>query len=360
MQILKLDLKNDTIKLRTENLDDLWTIYNTVQPGDLVRARTFRREKIQTDDSRPERGQKQPVFLSVRIEKVEFHKYVNMLRLIGRIESGTDIGRHHSINIEPGTSFSLVRDWRKAEIDLLKEAARESSRPMVLLVALDEGEASLALVRQRGVDFIDQVSTHIPGKREEGAREAARKEFHSTLLRAVVAAASSRGLKQAIVVGPELIRTGFKKFVEDRGKELAGDLSISYDTCFSPGRTGIYEAIRRGAVDRIVASNRVSTELSEVENFLGEVAREGRATYGLTEVTDAARSGAVDTLLVTDQLFRERRKEADALMREVERYSGRHVMISTDHEGGTKLQSLGGLGAILRYRIETPSAPEPK
>jgi len=357
LQILKLDLKNDTVKLRTENLDDLWTIYNTVQPGDLVLARTLRREKIQVDDSRPERGLKRPVFLGVRVEKVEFHKYVNMVRLIGRIESGTDVGSHHAINIEAGTSFSLVRNWRKAEIDLLKEVAKESNRPMVLLVALEEGEASLAIVRQRGVDFIDQVSTHIPGKREEGAREAARKEFHSSLVKAILAAASSRGLKQAVVVGPELIRTGFKRFVEDRGKELSGVLSVSYDTCFSPGRTGIYEAIRRGAVDRIVASNRVSTELSEVEKFLAEVAREGRATYGLAEVTNAARSGAVDTLLLTDQLFRERRNEADALMREVDRYSGRHVMVSTDHEGGTKLQSLGGLGAILRYRIEAPTAP---
>lgn len=357
MQILKLDLKNDTVKLRTENLDDLWTIYNTVQPGDLVLARTFRREKIQLDDSRPERGVKKPVFLGVRIEKVEFHKYVNMVRLIGRIESGTDVGSHHSINIEAGTSFSLVRNWRKAEIDLLKEAERETNKPMVLLVALEEGEASLALVRQRGVDFIDQVSTHIPGKREEGARDAARKEFHSTLIKAVLAAASSRGLKQAVVVGPELVRTGFSKFVEDRRKDLAGVLSISYDTCFSPGRTGIYEAIRRGAVDRIVASNRVSAELSEVERFLTEVAKGGRAAYGLTEVTNATRSGAVDTLLITDQLFRERRNEADGLIRDVERYSGRHMMVSTDHEGGVKLQSLGGLGAILRYRIEASADP---
>ena len=36
MQILKLDLKNDTVKLRIHDLDDLWTIYNTVQPGDMV------------------------------------------------------------------------------------------------------------------------------------------------------------------------------------------------------------------------------------------------------------------------------------------------------------------------------------
>ncbi len=355
MQILKLDLKNDTVKLRTENLDDLWAIYNTVQPGDLVRARTLRREKIQTDDSRPERGVKRPVVLTVRVQKVEFHKYVNMVRLIGTIEEGTDVGSHHSINIEAGTVFSLVRKWRDAEIELLRQAVKEGNKPMVLLVALEEGDASLAVVRQRGVDFIDQVSVHIPGKREQSAREAARKEFYSMLLKAIVSAASSRGLKQAVIVGPELIRTGFKKFVEDHPEEVA-KMSISYDTCFSPGRTGIYEAIRRGAVDRIVASNRVSAELSEVERFLAEVAREGRATYGLADVTNAARMGAVDTLLMTDQLFRERRDEADALLREVKKYSGRHMMVSTDHEGGAKLQSLGGVGAFLRYQIEAPAA----
>ncbi len=354
MQILKLDLKNDLVKLRPENLDDLWIIYNTAQPGDMVLANTFRREKIAREDARPDSGERKPIFLGIRITKVEFHKYVNMVRLIGRIEQGVDIGEHHTVNVMIGSTFSLVRKWKNAEIEFLREAARDSNRPMVLAVCLDEGDATFAVVRQRGVDFIDEVTMSIPGKREDGAREAAKKQFHAAVARAIWTAASSRGLKDVLIVGPELTRIGLKKFLEDRSGEIPKHLNISYDTCYSPGRPGIYEAIRRGSIDRIARSNRVSTEMSEVERFLGEIAKDGKATYGFSEVVNAVGSGAVETLLMTDSFFRERRDEANKLMADVERYSGHHIMISTDHEGGVKLDSLGGLVAILRYRLALP------
>lgn len=350
MQILKLDLKNDTVKLRIHDLDDLWTIYNTVQPGDMVLAKTFRREKLDTEDSRPERGEKKPIFLGIRIEKVEFHKYVNMVRLMGKIERGVDIGSYHTINVQAGSVFSIVRNWKKIEIDNLKEAVRESKRPMILIVALEEGGASFALIRQRGVDLINEILVNIPGKREKSAREKIKREFYTEISQAILEIASSRGLTDVLIVGPELTRTGFKTFVEQSG-DMMSAVNIAYDTCFSPGRTGIYEAIRRGAVDRVVSSSRVSMELSEVEEFLTELSKGGKATYGLNQVEDAVRSGAVEKLLVTDQFFRERREKIDALIRQVEKYQGHHLMISTEHEGGIKLQSLGGLCVILRYQI---------
>jgi protein pelota len=354
LQIIKIDLRNDVIKLKPENLDDLWIIYNTVQPGDMVLAKTFRREKAVVEDARPERGEKKPIFLGIRIAKVEFHKYVNMVRLIGRIEQGVDIGEHHTINVMVGSIFSLARKWRKAEIEFLREAARDSTRPIVLAVCLEEGDATFAVIRQRGVDFIDEVTMSIPGKREDSAREAVRKQFHAAVSQAILNVSRLRGLKDVVIVGPELTRTGLRKFLEEEGREATSQLNISYDTCYSPGRTGIYEAIRRGSIDKVMRSNRVSMEISEVERLLGEIAKDGKATYGLSAVASALAMGAVDTLLMTDRFFRERRDEADRLMTDVEKYSGHHLMVSTDHEGGVKLESLGGLGAILRYRL-TPS-----
>jgi protein pelota len=350
-----MDLKNDAVKLRVDDLDDLWAIYNTVEVGDLALAKTFRREKMEREDSRPERGEKKPVFLGVRVEKVEFHKYVNMIRLIGRIERGVDLGSYHALNIEPGSVFTVIKSWKRAEIATLKEAVRETKRPVILVVALEEGDATFAIIRQRGVDFLSEVSANIPGKREKGPREALRREFYSAVLKGITETASSRGLGQVLVVGPDLTRAGFKRYVEE-SPDL-GSIKVSFDTCFSPGRTGVYEAIRRGAVDRVVSSSRVSLEMSEVEDFLQEVARDGRAAYGPPQVKEAAGAGAVEKLLVTDEFFRERRAEAVAVIRQVERYQGSHLMISTDHEAGVKLQSLGGLGATLRYDFGRPQAP---
>jgi len=352
LQILKLDPKRDTVKLRVENLDDLWAIYNTVQEGDLVYALTFRREKDEREDSRPDRGQRKPVYLGIRVQKIDFHKYVNAVRITGRIESGEDVGSFHTLNIVPGSVFSIVRKWRPSELENLRQTARESNRPIILVVSVEDGYAAFAAIRQRGIDMLDEVSINIQGKRSAGLREAQREAFYSAVADTISNICSSRDIRDVLIVGPELVRQGLKRFLEGRSS-LLGDLRISYDTCFSPGRPGIYEAIRRGSVERVVSENRVSREVMAVEELLREIATDGKAVYGVEEVKRAATSGAVDKLLLTDSFFRENRELSEQVIRDTKRFSGSYLIVSTDHEGGAKLDGLGGIAAVLRYRLDS-------
>ncbi|HYS71628.1 MAG TPA: mRNA surveillance protein Pelota, partial [Thermoplasmata archaeon] len=75
MRVLKKDLKEGEIKLRLESLDDVWHLHNLVQPGDLIRAVTFRREEAVADKIRPERMEKRRLHLGIRVEEVEFHAF---------------------------------------------------------------------------------------------------------------------------------------------------------------------------------------------------------------------------------------------------------------------------------------------
>ena len=61
-------------------------------------------------------------------------------------------------------------------------------------------------------------------------------------------------------------------------------------------------------------------------------------------------------LLVTDAIIHEYRDkgtypELDKIMKEVDRTEGDVHIISTDHEAGEKLQGIGGIGAVLRYKL---------
>ena len=49
MKIISKNLKSSEITLALESLDDLWHLYNILEKGDLVYARTFRREEKKTD-----------------------------------------------------------------------------------------------------------------------------------------------------------------------------------------------------------------------------------------------------------------------------------------------------------------------
>ncbi|MCG7845337.1 MAG: mRNA surveillance protein pelota, partial [Methanomassiliicoccales archaeon] len=66
-------------------------------------------------------------------------------------------------------------------------------------------------------------------------------------------------------------------------------------------------------------------------------------------VREAAKAGAVEQLLILDSMVRN--KDVEALMRMVEESRGRVTIVSELHEGGKKLESLGGMAALLRYRM---------
>ncbi len=63
----------------------------------------------------------------------------------------------------------------------------------------------------------------------------------------------------------------------------------------------------------------------------------------------AAEQGAVETLMVSGELVR--KPEMDDLMRLVSDSRGRVVVFSSEFEPGKRLEALGGVAAITRYKI---------
>jgi protein pelota len=72
------ELKNGygEIRLFPESIDDLWHLRHLIGTGDLVFATTFRSVDAATDKIRPEKVEKRPVRLGVRVERVEFSEHV--------------------------------------------------------------------------------------------------------------------------------------------------------------------------------------------------------------------------------------------------------------------------------------------
>jgi protein pelota len=72
-------------------------------------------------------------------------------------------------------------------------------------------------------------------------------------------------------------------------------------------------------------------------------------------VEKANSMGAIDKLLLTDSLLREaldeKRESIERLIREVENRRGEVIIVSVEHEAGVKLNSLGGIAALLRFPI---------
>jgi protein pelota len=101
--------------------------------------------------------------------------------------------------------------------------------------------------------------------------------------------------------------------------------------------------------------SRIGREASLIEDLMREIAMDAKAAYGMDDVRNAQGMGAVETLLITDELLRTEREGAsiDDFLKEVEHSQGRIVVFSTEFEPGKKLDSLGGIAALLRFKVNT-------
>jgi protein pelota len=348
MRVVHKDLKHGKVKLVVETLDDLWHLQHIVEPNDIVTAKTWRRERETKDRLRPERLEKRRVTLSIRVEDIEFHKHANRLRLLGTIVGGPDVGKHHSFSLEPGSTLAITKTWRPYHLDRLRESVQASRRPRVLLVALDDISAELALVRQYGLDEMGVISRARAGKRYAVRRKADERKFFHKLAAAMNDIISREGVRAAIVAGPGFTKDAFVAFLSEKYPELVS--RVRRDDVSSGGRAGLYEIVRRGLVEQVSRENRISFETSLIEQLMTEIAREGPATYGRAEVERAASLGAVEKLLVADELLRQDRAGTEGVMEQVRRTRGQMIVVSTEHDAGRQLLALGGMAALLRFK----------
>ncbi|MCG7853315.1 MAG: mRNA surveillance protein pelota [Methanosarcinaceae archaeon] len=346
MRVTKRQLrgKEGEISLTPETLDDLWHLKYIIEKGDLVFALTKRKADTATDKIRPEKVEKKTVRLGIRVEELEFHKFSNRLRVHGPIEHGMDAGSYHTLNIEDGVNVSIRKYWKRDQLERVNEAEAASKRPKVVLVAIEEGDADIGLVRHYGIELYSHI-TQSSGKGEGTLREV----FFKSILDQLVHAAA--GSESIVVSGPGFTKEDFLKYFNAREPEMATRALVE-DTA-SIGMSGFQEVLRRGAVDRIMEESRIGRESSLMEELLKEVAIDGKAAYGISEVRSALNYGAIETLLIADEMLRLEREKGgiDSLLQAVEHAQGKVVVFSTEFEPGKKLHALGGIAALLRFKI---------
>jgi protein pelota len=73
------------------------------------------------------------------------------------------------------------------------------------------------------------------------------------------------------------------------------------------------------------------------------------ATYGEEKVRKSIEAGAVDLMLITSSIDENKIEELAAL---VENQSGDWIILDKDGSAGKTLDGLGGIGAILRYKLQ--------
>ena len=350
MKITKQDAKNGIISVIAENLDDIWHLHNIISEGDLVTGLTYRTaEKKTEEDSRSKKSDKKPMVLGIRVEKVAFHEFSDRLRIQGTIEEGPqDLGSHHTLNItaDDHNYITIKKDcWKHHHLQRLKEAVEQSSKAHVVFVSLDEDTATIAVLHQSGLQKIADVESHRSGKMYDS--DDVSSTYYGEIISVLKPLINSEEPCPLVILGPGFTREHLGAYGKDKQPELFSKQHLI--ATGNAGLNGIHEALKMGLADQIVKDNRVALETQHINSLMEEIKKDGLATYGYSQVEAALNTGAVQRLLISDQ--HAKTPQGEHLLDLAQKTHSDWTIINTQHDTGKTFQGMGGIAALLRFKI---------
>lgn len=312
--------------------------------------------------------------------------------------AGTEkIEVYHVVPPEP-INLLLYRCDSKFYLEPLKEFLREKDVYGILVI--DNEEAAVAVVRGRRVVELKKFTSGVPGKHHAGGQSARRFErlremnlneyYKRVALHANEIFLEEPGIKGVIIAGPGPTKEVFVE--KDYLHYTLRDKIHIVDTSYS-GEEGVREAIRKA--EDFLRELRLVEEQRLVRKLMDEITKENsRAVYGEKEVLRALRSGMLELLLLSEDFEKYRIKMRcgncgaeyeytfseeerisklpemlakpcercgqrilqiseeqpliDFYIEEAEKAGVRVELISSEHEEGAMLKSLGGVAGFLK------------
>ncbi len=314
---------------------------------------------------------------------------------------GSEVIRIYELEPPKPLSVFLYRCDDHFHTDMLKDMLKEEK--VIGIIAIDSTEAGLGVLESNRVEVVDVITSGVGGKHRAGGQSARRFErlremelndyFNRVATHAKKSFIYSYNVIGIIVAGPgptkdEFIKNGYLDY------RLQKSVLAVLDTSYA-GSEGIREALDKA--QDVLQEYRLIEEKRLVRRLFDEInSNRGLAIYGMQEVIDTLKSGAVDTVLVNDSINRVRvvvkcrrcGNEQEAIVNR-DRYialeqelsskacsrcssmdhdindqdiveyidelafntGSRVEVISSNTEEGKMLESIGGIAAILRYKI---------
>jgi protein pelota len=370
MKLLKRDVSakdgSGYVTLLPNTPEDLWHTYNLLQTGDRIRCTTLR--KVSKESSTGSvTSSKVRMNLTIDVKRVEFFKDSLEVRISGpnSAESAhVRMGAHHTLTLELDRQFSIEKDcWDRVYLDRIEEACNPEGGAEIACVVMGGGLAHVCLVAGSVTATKARIDVTIPKKRTgSSAHGKSTAKFYDAIYRAILTHVPFDKVKCILVGSPgfqkddfykfllaESVRRDDRPFIENKGK---------FVLCHSS--SGHKQAIEELFLDPSIMSKVTETRLSKEIEVLNKFMRlldtnPDKAYYGYFHVQKANEELAIDSLLISDELFRSsdvvERKMYVALVESVRERGGTVYVLSTMHVSGQQLQQVSGVAAILRYPI---------
>jgi peptide chain release factor subunit 1 len=238
-------------------------------------------------------------------------------------------------------------------LDPLKEML-ETDEVYGLLI-IERNEASIGILDGKHIRLLQNMTSGIPGKTRAGGqsaqrfariRESAAKEFFKRVAEHMKTHFwDNKKLKGILVGGP--IPTKDEFLAQGQLVTKLKDKVIAVKDIGGTGMHGLHELVER--CEDILAEQEMTKQRVILDLFFEKLAKEpNKVAYGEAEVEDRLSRGAVDKLIISKTLPREKVKVLEKLAKAS---STEIHLVTNETAEGVQFDNLGGVAGLLRFEI---------
>ncbi|KAL2549124.1 Protein PELOTA 1 [Forsythia ovata] len=356
-----------SVKMVPDEADDLWLAYNLIAAGDTVLAITVRKV-LREVASGGRDAERLKLKLEIKVEAVEYDKEGSVLRIRGKniLENEhVKIGAFHTLEIEQHRPFVLRKEfWDSLALEVLHQASDPTASADLAVVLMQEGLANILLVGKSVTTTRSRIETSIPRKHGPGIAgyDKALNKFFDNVLQAFLKHIDFKVVRCAVIASPGFTKDQFHRhlMLEAERKQLRPIIENKSRIILVHTTSGYKHSLREVLdapnVMNMIKDTKAAKEVRALEDFFTMLSNDpDRACYGPKHVEVAHERMAIQTLLITDELFRSSdvatRKKYVNLVDSVKDSGGTAHIFSSMHVSGEQLAQLTGIAAILRFPL---------
>jgi len=273
------------------------------------------------------------------------------------------MNQFHTVELELQRNLSLYKTcWDSIYLHRLDMACDPRNFADVAAVILQHGLAHVCLITPNMTLVRAKIEVNIPRKRHADKGDKALTRFYDSIVEAIQRHINFQVVKCVIVASPGYVAEDFMRYLFQVAvqRDLKGITDNKGKFVVAHSSSGHKHALREVLSDPVVASKISETkafnEVRALSAFLEMLnSNPDRAFYGYNHVKRANDEKAIETLLVTDDLFRNAdlatRQRYVSLVESVRENGGDVHVFSSLHVSGEQLSQMSGVAAVLRFPL---------
>ncbi len=223
------------------------------------------------------------------------------------------------------------------------------------LIVMDRKEATIGLLEGKRIEILQNMTSGIPSKVRAGGQSSQRfhritegltRDFYKRIAdEAKKSFFHLKKLKGIIIGGPIPTKDEFidgEYLTTQLGEKIIGKIDIG-----DSSKSGLKELVQKSQ-DLLVGHER-TLEKKDVENFFQNLGEKPDKTFlGEENVKRALKVGAVNILFISSKIEKSLTKELSKIAGDM---GSTIKIISMETEEGDQFFNMGGIGAILRFKV---------